>query len=49
MDDNTITLLGITGNVYVMFAVALLLLALWILWVVLPFIVYFICGGSKRH
>jgi uncharacterized protein (DUF2147 family) len=42
MDDNTITLLGITGNVYVMFAVALLLLALWILWVVLPFIVYFI-------
>jgi hypothetical protein len=42
MDDNTITFLGITGNVYLISAVAIFLLALWILWLVLPFIVYFI-------
>jgi len=48
MNDNTITLLGITGNVYVVLAVALLLLALWILWVVLPFIVYLIWRQIKE-
>ena len=48
MDDNTITFLGITGNVYLISAVAIFLLVLWILWVVLPFIVYFIWRGIKE-
>jgi hypothetical protein len=48
MDDNTITFLGITGNVYLISAVAIFLLALWILWVVLPFIVYFIWRRIKE-
>jgi hypothetical protein len=42
MDDNTITFLGITGNVYLFTAAVLFLAMLWIFWVVLPFIVYFI-------
>jgi hypothetical protein len=48
MDDNTITFLGITGNVY-LFTVAVVFLAiLLILWVVLPFIVYFIWRRIKE-
>ena len=42
MDDNTITFLGITGNVYLFTAAVVFLAMLWILCVVLPFIVYFI-------
>jgi hypothetical protein len=42
MDDNTITFLGITGNVYLFTAAVVILAMLLILWVVLPFIVYFI-------
>jgi hypothetical protein len=42
MDDNTITFLGITGNVYLFTAAVVFLAMLWIFWVVLPFIVYFI-------
>ena len=48
MDDNTITILGITGNVYLIFAVLLFLLVLLVLWTLLPFIVYFIWRRIKE-
>ena len=48
MDDNTITFLGITGNVYLISAVLFFLLVLLVLWTLLPFIVYSIWRRIKE-